>query len=243
MKISAILWHEYVLFKNKFWSITSSLMISPILYLIAFGWGLGDGMTISGTSYMNFVIPGIIAMSTMTISFGTVANSINISRMYDKTFEEFMVAPINMSTYAMGKIIASALRGMYSAMLIIILSLIFKANIDISIYFVFITILNCLVFAALGFIVGMLIDSHADMSKFSSFIITPMSFLCGTFFPIEKMPAIIKELILFLPLTQTSIALRGNSEFFVSMWFHSIILIIYFIILLMVGIKLCGKVE
>jgi ABC-type multidrug transport system permease subunit len=41
-----------------------------------------------------------------------------------------------------------------------------------------------------GFIIGILIKSHADMGKFTSFIITPMAFLCGTFFPLEKMPLI-----------------------------------------------------
>jgi len=232
-----------MLFKNKFWSITTGLMIAPMLYLIAFGWGIGNSMTIDGMSYISFVIPGIIAMSTMTISFGTVANGINISRTYDKTFEEFMTAPINMVSYTIGKIIASALRGMYSAALIISLSLLFRGNVNIDIYFIFIIILNCLVFSALGFMIGMIIDSHADMSKFSNFIITPMSFLCGTFFPLDKMPFLIKDVIWILPLTQTSIALRRNSELFLNPWIHPLILVLYFVILLIIGIKLCTKAE
>lgn len=243
LKILTILWHEYVLFKNKFWSITTGLMIAPMLYLIAFGWGLGNSMTIDGMSYISFVIPGIIAMSTMTISFGTVANGINISRTYDMTFEEFMTAPINMVSYAIGKIVASALRGMYSAALIISLSLLFRANVNIDIYFIFIIILNCLLFSALGFMIGIIVDSHADMSKFSNFIITPMSFLCGTFFPLDKMPFLIKEVIWFLPLTQTSVALRRNSELFLNPWIHPLILVLYFVILLIIGVKLCTKAE
>ena len=243
MKIITILWHEYIIFKNRFWGTTISLMISPILYLIAFGWGLGNGMKIDGMSYMNFVIPGIIAMSTMTISFGTVANGINISRMYDKTFEEFVTSPINMASYAIGKIIASASRGLYSAALIIVLSLLFSKDFSIDLYSIFIIILNCLVFAALGFAIGMIIDSHADMSKFSSFIITPMSFLCGTFFPIDKMPFIIKQIVFLLPLTQTSVALRRSSDVFVNPYIHPLILAIYFVILLLLGIKLCTKAE
>ena len=72
--------------------------------------------------------------------------------------------------------------------------------------------LNCLVFSAVGFIAGIVINSHQEMNRFSSFIITPMSFLCGTFFSLDKMPAIIKNFILVLPLTHTSIALRSVSE-------------------------------
>ena len=121
MKVLSVLWYESILFKRRFWSLTLGMMVSPILYLIAFGWGLGNSVTVNGGSYLSYVIPGIILMSSMTTSYSTVANNINISRTYDKTFEQFMIAPINMRSYAFGKILASALRGMYSAAIIMLL--------------------------------------------------------------------------------------------------------------------------
>lgn len=184
---SSILWQEYVLFKRKFWTITLAAMVSPILYLIAFGWGLGGGLTVEGKSYINFVIPGIIALTTMTTSYSNTANSVNISRIFYKTFEAFMMAPITVASYALGKIVAGALMGMYSSLLIIVLSLVFKTGLIITPYFILIIMLNCLVFAAVGFTAGIFINSHSDMAKFSSFVITPMSFLCGTFFSLDKM--------------------------------------------------------
>lgn len=242
MKILSILWYEAILFKRRYWSITLGMMVSPILYLIAFGWGLGS-TTVNGMSYLSFVIPGIIAMSSMTNSYSTVASNINIARTYDKTFEEFMIAPINMRAYAFGKILASALRGMYSAALIILLCLIFRAGVNIDLYAVLIIILNCFVFSAMGFVVGILIESHADMSKFQNFVMAPMSFLCGTFFPLSNMPAVIKQIIWILPLSQTSIAMRRDSDLFINPWLHPLILVIYFIVLLSIGIKLCKKAE
>lgn len=243
MQFTAILWQEYVIFKRKFWSITTGSMIAPVLYLIAFGWGLGSGMKVGGESYVSFVIPGIIALSTMTASFSTIANNINISRIYDKTFEEFMIAPVNMLIYAAGKITAGALRGMYSALLIILLSVIFNAGVRIDLYFIFIIALNCFVFSALGFTAGIVIDSHADMGKFTNFIITPMSFLCGTFFPLDKMPPGLREFIWLLPLTHTSLGLRSVWEDAVDMLLHPLILIFYFIILLLIGIRVCKSAE
>lgn len=243
MGVLTVLWYELQLFKKKFVSITSGSMISPLLYLVAFGWGLGSGVDVNGMSYMNFVIPGIIGMTTMTVSFSTVGNSLNISRMYNKTFEEFMTSPIKIWEYALGKIIAGAFRGMYSAALMIIFSLLFKPQLNISIYFIFLALTNCLVFAALGFMVGMLIDSHTDMNKFTSFIITPMSFLSGTFFPIDKMPFVLRNIIYYLPLAQSTSALRSSVNFGDKSLTTPLILFGYFLVFLFLSIKLCKKAE
>ncbi|WP_418791893.1 ABC transporter permease [Phosphitispora sp. TUW77] len=243
MQFIAILWQEYVIFKQRFWSVTTGTMIAPVLYLIVFGWGLGSGINIGGGSYINFVIPGIIALTTMNLSFSTVANDINVSRLYSKTFEEFMVSPISMLVYAAGKITASALRGIYSALIIILLALVFKAGLKFDFYFIMMIILNCFVFSALGFSIGLMINSHADMSKFMNFIITPMSFLCGTFFPLDKMPVVLKQFIWILPLTQTSLALRNRGEDIVSMLLPPAILTVYLIIFLIIGVRICKKTE
>ncbi len=241
MKVFTVLWYELLIFKKKFWTITSGAMISPVLYLIAFGWGLGDGITAGGMNYMDFVIPGIIAMSTMTVSFGAVGNDINISRIYYKTYEEFITAPVHMWEYSVGKIIAGALRGMYSAVLMILISLIFKSSISISPYFLMMAFLNALVFAALGFMIGMIINSHMEMNKFSSFIITPMSFLCGTFFPVDKMPGVLKTIVYYLPLTQATTAMRSAGT--ENMLMPPLILTGYLIIFIFFGIRLCSKAE
>lgn len=243
MAFRSILWQEYILFKRKFWSITTGSMIAPILYLVAFGWGLGGGLRIEGKDYINYIIPGIVAMTTMTVSFSTIGNAINISRLYEKTFEAFMVAPINMWVYAAGKIAAGALRGLYSGFLIILLAFVFQTRVHINTYFILMIIMNCLTFSALGFIAGILIKSHGDMAKFSNFIITPMSFLCGTFFPLEKMPFIIKSFILLLPLTHTSLGLRSSGEDLVSMMIHPLVLLLYFVLASGIGIRLCKRAE
>ncbi|MFZ7120851.1 MAG: ABC transporter permease [Eubacteriaceae bacterium] len=243
MALKGVLWHECIVFKRKFWTTTIGGMISPILYVIAFGWGLGSNIQVEGTNYMLFVIPGIIALNTMIVSFNTTANSINIAKLYYKTFEEFMVAPINTGIYAIGKIVAGAFYGLYSATLIIALVSIFGAKLPITPYFILIIILNCLVFSAGGFLAGLMVKSHADMAKFTSFIITPMSFLCGTFFSISKMPFILDKLIWILPLTHTSLGLRSNGEELINMLQHPLILLIYFVVLFIAGIRYCKTAE
>ncbi|KNZ41134.1 ABC transporter permease [Acetobacterium bakii] len=238
-----LLWQEFVVFKRKFFTVTIGALISPILYLIAFGWGLGNSLEIDGMSYMAFIIPGIIAMNTMMVSFNSTANSINISRLYYKTFEEYMVSPINMTVYTLGKIIAGALYGAYSAALIIIVVSLFTSDLVLTPYFIMIAVLNCFVFSAAGFFVGLMINSHSDMAKFSSFVITPMSFLCGTFFPIAKMPELLRGFIYLLPLTHTNLALRSAGETAVQMMLHAGVLLAYFIVLFVLEARVCKNVE
>jgi len=90
---------------------------------------------------------------------------------------------------------------------------------------------------------GLMINSHADMAKFSNFVITPMSFLCGTFFPIEKMPLGLKYFIHMLPLTHTSLGLRTVGGDTMNMLLHAAVLLLYFAVLFIAGAKYCKNVE
>ena len=241
--LGAILWQEHIVFKRRFISTTLSALISPLLYLIAFGWGIGSDVTLEGMSYLEFVIPGIIAMNTMMLSFNNTANSINISRLFYKTFEEYMVAPINMGVYTLGKVISGSVYGIYSSVLILVIVKIGGVSIKVTPWFIFIVLLNCLMFSSGGFIVGLMIKTHAGLSKFTSFIITPMSFLCGTFFSLKKMPKAIEIIINILPLTHTSNGLRNSAFFSWEIFMNIFVLCVYLALLFIIGVILCKSVE
>jgi ABC-2 type transport system permease protein len=68
---------------------------------------------------------------------------------------------------------------------------------------------NCLLFAALGVVVGMRAKTHEDTANFSNFFIMPMAFFSGTFFPIKEMPWVLQIIVSFLPLTHTNHLLRA----------------------------------
>jgi ABC-type multidrug transport system permease subunit len=71
---------------------------------------------------------------------------------------------------------------------------------------------NSFVFASLAVGMAMLVKSHADQSLLTSFIITPMAFLGGTFFPVEKLPIWAQGLLSCLPLTHASHAIRATAS-------------------------------
>jgi Nod factor-specific ABC transporter NodJ protein len=246
MRFFAVLWRDYLVFKSKFISVTLGAMIGPFLYLLAFGWGLGSALQIDGISYIVFVIPGIVAMNSMTNSFSFIATDINLSRLYTKTFEALMISPIHMLTFTAAKISAGALRGLYSALLILGISFAFQQELRPDWYFVLVLLLNCYVFSSIGFIAGLLINSHAGVAKASNFVITPMSFLCGTFFPLEKFPPPLKAIIQILPLTQTVKGLRSclaSSQEVGRLWIVPLVLCGYLILLIPVAALICKRAE
>ncbi|MBM7854891.1 Nod factor-specific ABC transporter NodJ protein [Desulfohalotomaculum tongense] len=239
----AVLWREYLFFKRRFWTITTSSMVAPLLYLITFGWGLGRSVNLSGVDYINFLVPGIVALSTMNTSFNAIATPLSIARLYDKTLEEYMVAPITILSFAAGKIVAGAMRGIYAALIIITISFIFGARLEINVLFLALMFLNCLVFSSLGFLVALKIKSHPDMARFNNFVITPMIFICGTFFSLDRVPEIMRHVINVLPLTPASQGLRAvalGGE--IPLWAPAV-QIAYLLLFTGWGLYVCNRVE
>ncbi|MCT4595666.1 MAG: ABC transporter permease [Anaeromicrobium sp.] len=236
MEISTILWREFKFFQKRAFKITSQSVVTPLLYLLAFGWGLGSDIVIDGNNYMHYIIPGIIAMSTMHTSFNAVSIRISVARLHEKSFEDYMTAPVNLSLLTLGYILAGALRGLYAGMIILLISYLFKAYIHVNFSFVAIALLNSLLFAAFGYYAAMVINSHYDMNRFTSFIITPMTFICGTFFSLDKMPLMVKKIIYVLPLTHTINSLRGialrNNFDYTSIF----VLICYIVVFYILGV-------
>lgn len=236
MEIVTVLWREYLFFKRQIVRITSSAIMSPVLYLIAFGWGLGKDVVVEGSTYMHFIIPGIIAITTMNTGFNAVSSRIVVSKLHERSFEYYLTSPISMQLMSLGYILSGALRGIYATTLIVLVSLLFGVVIHIDLYFITICFLNSFVFSALGYAAALSIESHYDMNRFNTYIMTPMSFLCGTFFSLENLPGVAKEIIGILPLSHASVSLRNivlKGDFSHNSIF---VLLVYAVVLYFIGI-------
>ncbi|MFZ7102295.1 MAG: ABC transporter permease [Peptococcaceae bacterium] len=239
----AVLWREYLFFKRRFKTITTSSMVSPLLYLLTFGLGLGKSVHMEGVNYLYFLVPGIIAISTMNTSFGAIATPLSIARLYDKTLEEYMIAPITNFSFAIGKIVAGALRGLYAAAIILLVAVFFGVSLNLSPLFIILLLLNCLVFSSLGFLAALKIKSHPDMARFNNFFITPMVFVCGTFFSLENVPQLLRNMINLLPLTPASYGLRAVAlNWELPVW-APLIQVFYLVLFTGWGIAVYHRVE
>ncbi len=238
MKFYGILWKEWVVFKRNFISTSLGMIVGPLLYLLAFGWGLGQDVQVGGVSYLTFMIPGILAMNSMSNSFSPIAYDINLSRIYSRTFQAVITSPIDVRVFTAARILAGALRGMYSALLIFGLSFFFGADFSAGPYFWLMLTLNSLIFSALGFIAGLVINTHGDMAKVTNFVITPMSFLCGTFFPVDKFPGLLRPVVEILPLSQAVEGMRAGGGLG-----HVVILFVYLVLFTAAACWLCSRAE
>lgn len=207
--IITVLWEKWVEFKFEWKKITASALVSPMLYMIALGWGLGSTSSVTDRPYIDFLVPGIIALSTMNNSFSAVGQPLNVQRLFERSFDQIIISPTPMPAYIFGQMLGGALRGMYSGLLILLLSIPFGASIQLSPAFFLVMLLNGMTFAALGILSAIVASSHGDIARFSTFFILPMTFLCNTFFPLEKVPSFIQVLISILPLTHASSSLRA----------------------------------
>jgi Nod factor-specific ABC transporter NodJ protein len=241
--MGAVLWREYLFFKRRWWTITTSSMVAPLLYMVAFGWGLGKAVNMGGVAYIDFIVPGVVALSTMNVSFNAIATPLSIARLYDRTLEEYLIAPITIYSFAAGKILAGAARGLYAAAILLAMAWLFGANFHFSLLFVILLSVNCLVFSSLGFLVALKIKSHPDMARFNNYIITPMIFVCGTFFSVDRVPSPFSQIINLLPLTPASHGLRAIALGNELSWTVPALQVAYLIFFVVWGLKVCFEVE
>lgn len=206
----AVYYREILILKRRFFKIIASMSVSPLLYLIAFGYALGNSIIIDGHTYKEFLIPGLIAMSSMTRAFA-IGSEINIARFYWHIFEEFQASPISNWSYVLGEAMAGVTRAIISALVIVLLGLGFGVFLDYGNLFFWLSVfLNAFIFSSLAIALAMLVKSHADQAMLTNFVITPMGFLCGTFFPVEKLPLWAQKFIYMLPITHASKLIRAS---------------------------------
>lgn len=210
-QVTAVVLREMLIFRRRFWRYFLSFSISPFLYLVAFGWARDNGLDAAGNqSYSLFLIPGLVAMTSMINSFA-LAIEINVARFYWRTFDEIRSAPVSDAAYVTGEVLSGVFRGTFAAAIVIILGMVFGAPLFVSPALVGCIVLNTLVFSALAVSAAMLAKKHADQALINSFIITPMAFLCGTFFPVDIYPEWIQIAIKLLPLTHAASAIRASA--------------------------------
>jgi len=206
----AVYLRETLILKRRLKRQIAGMAVSPLLYLIAFGYAMGDTAQFDGHTYLEFLIPGLVAMGSMTQSFG-IATDINVARFYWYIFEEFQAAPISNAAYVTGEVLAGMTRGLLGIVIILILTLPFGVVLHYGPLFWLAVLLNSFVFAALAVALAMRVKSHADQSLLTGFVITPMAFLGGTFFPVERLPQWAQALLSCLPLTHASRAIRASA--------------------------------
>jgi len=208
--IYAVVWVDLRFLSRNIGKTMALTLIAPILYLLAFGYGLGRGTIVEGVSYLEFVIPGILALTAMTTAFNTSGMKLHVDRLFYKCFDETLMSPVSDSSIIIGKSLIGVLRGLMSSAALLLACLVFSPLPAMSWLFPLSLIVTCFTFSFLGVIVALLAKTHQDMTLFMSLVILPMSFLSGTFFSLSQVPEALSIILYLSPLTHASLCLRAS---------------------------------
>lgn len=229
-----VAWSDLMFLKHNLLNTIIMTIMGPLLYLIAFGYGLRSGETDIGVSYVAFVIPGIMALTSLSGSFSSTSTRINVQRLYYKSFDEMMLCPLSNAAIVLGKSMLGLVRGLMGCFLMYAIGLVLAPDLELTPLAVICVILSCMVFSMLGMLAALIAKSHQSMSTFNSLIILPMTFLCGTFFEVDSLEPIFQGILYCLPLTHSSLCIRAAClpDFYTDFpWISLAVLVVFGVII------------
>lgn len=163
--------------------------ISTSLYLFIFGYSLSDRISvIEGFSFAQFVIPGLILMGSMNNAFQNASSSLFFAR-YIGSIVDYLVTPLRPSQFILAFTLAGMLRGCLVATMVFLTSLLFATvpwpHAGLAILMI---LLASFTFAQLGIIAAIYSNTFEHLAVFMNFLILPMTFLGGVFYPVDILP-------------------------------------------------------
>ena len=166
-----------------------SPLVSSLLFLSVLSLALGDNRgDVLGYSFISFLAPGLIAMSVLTQSFSHSVSSLMIGKIQGNIVD-MLYAPLSALEVSMAIILAALTR---SFLIAIISIAVFSLIVDITIYNIFYIFvfgfLGAFILGSLGFITGLWAEKFDHTATVTNFVITPLSFLSGVFYSIDKLP-------------------------------------------------------
>ncbi|HUO43090.1 MAG TPA: ABC transporter permease [Methylomirabilota bacterium] len=203
------LWYREIKVFSREKSRVISSLVTPLLWIIVFGGGLGSAVTLQGINYQVFIFPGILAM---TILFSSVFFGLYI--VWDKKidfFKEVLVAPLSRTTIFAGKMVGGSIDALLQGTAMLVFGVILGVKysiLNIVSAFVFMFVLAAAL-VSLGLIIGSNMESVEGFQLVISFLVFPMFFFSGALFPIGNLPRYLLVFTVLDPVTYAVDGLRG----------------------------------
>ena len=172
-----------------------SPLISSLLFLSVLSLALGNERgEVLGFSFISFLAPGLIAMSIIQQSFSHSVSSLMIAKIQGN-ITDTLFAPLSAVEVSLAIILAAVTR---SIVILIISIIVFSLIVEIHIYSIFYifvgAFLGSFILGALGFITGLWAEKFDHTATITNFIVTPLSFLSGVFYSVDRLPAFFQSI-------------------------------------------------
>jgi ABC-2 type transport system permease protein len=177
-----------------------SPVISTSLYFVVFGAAIGSRITeIDGVSYGSFIVPGLIMLSLLTESVSNSSFGIYFPKYAGSIFE-LLSAPVSFIEIVLGYVGAAATKSIILGVIILATAKLFvDFQVAHPVFMVLFMILTAVTFSMFGFILGIWADNWEKLAIVPSLIITPLTFLGGSFYSISMLPPVWQTVTLFNP--------------------------------------------
>ena len=178
----------------------ASPVISTSLYFVVFGSAIGSQMMeIEGISYGAFIIPGLIMLSLLNESLSNASFGIYMPK-FTGTIYEVLSAPISYIEIVIGYVGAAATKSLILGLLILATARLFvDYHVVHPLWMIGFLILISVTFSLFGFIIGIWADGFEKLQIIPMMIITPLTFLGGSFYSIHMLPPLWQKITLFNP--------------------------------------------
>ena len=169
-------------------------LISSSLFIFVFGYSIGSrmGLSVSGTSYLHFIVPGLVMMHLIEAPYDNTSSSLFISRWHN-LIQEMLLSPLSYVEMVLGLLIGGMARGLLVGGGVWAVSLLFCRfpvhDPWIVLYFFFFV---TLIFSLLGLLSGLWAEGFERLSFWSTFVLTPLIYFGGVFHSVEMVPAPLK---------------------------------------------------
>jgi ABC-2 type transport system permease protein len=189
----------------------ASPVISTSLYFIVFGAAIGSRISaVDGVSYGAFIVPGLIMLSILTESISNASFGIYMPK-FSGTIYEVLSAPISVYEIVIGYVGAAATKSVILGTIILLTARLFVSfSIAHPLWMLLFLVLTSITFSFFGFIIGVWADGWEKLQTVPMLIVTPLTFLGGSFYSISMLPPLWQKIALFNPVVYLISAFRWS---------------------------------
>ena len=175
-------------------------VLTTSLYFVVFGSAIGSRMTqIGGVAYGAFIVPGLIMLSILTESISNASFGIYMPK-WAGTIYELLSAPVSTAEILLGYVGAAATKSLLIGLVILVTSTFFvPLEVRHPAWMIAFLVLTSVTFSLFGFMLGIWADSWEKLQVVPLLIVTPLTFLGGSFYSIDMLPAPWRTITLFNP--------------------------------------------
>lgn len=176
-------------------------MVTSMLFLAIFSLAIGGRVDqVAGVPFVQFMSAGLIVMTMMQNAFANTSSSLTMGKVLGSIID-YLLPPLSAREITFAMMMGGVTRGVACGVMVWVAATLFGVapQLHSLAALVFYTLISCAVLSLLGIIAGIFADTFDQMSAMTSYVITPLAFLSGTFYSVDNLPGFWREVTHFNP--------------------------------------------